>query len=94
MTMTNTPPPEIQNVIEAHVNGFNPHDNALSAASSGDTAVMGPHIVTCMRFPWMTLQRPVARAKQRCQRARNNGLSMTSRSMSGHSTFISGRASS
>ena len=55
MTMTNTPPPEIQNLIEAHVNGFNPHDNALFRSVFGATAVMGPHIVTCMRFPWRTL---------------------------------------
>lgn len=36
MTMTNTPPPEIQNLIEAHVNGFNPHDNALFRSVFGD----------------------------------------------------------
>jgi ketosteroid isomerase-like protein len=40
MTMTNTPPAEIQNVIEAHVNGFNTHDNALFRSVFGDTAVI------------------------------------------------------
>ena len=40
MTITNTPPAEIQNLIEAHVNGFNTHDNALFRSVFGDTAVI------------------------------------------------------
>jgi ketosteroid isomerase-like protein len=40
MTMTNTPPPEIQNLIETHVNGFNAHDHALFRSVFGDTAVI------------------------------------------------------
>ena len=40
MTMTNTPPAEIQNLIEAHVNGFNTHDNDLFRSVFGDTAVI------------------------------------------------------
>ena len=35
MTMTNTSPVEIQNLIEAHVNGFNTHDNPLFRSVSG-----------------------------------------------------------
>jgi len=38
--MTNTPPAEIQNLIEAHVNGFNTHDNALFGSVFGDTAII------------------------------------------------------
>jgi len=38
--MTKTPPAEIQNLIEAHVNGFNTHDNALFGSVFGDTAII------------------------------------------------------
>ena len=40
MTMTNTPPAEIQNLIEAHINGFNTHDNDLFLSVFGDTAII------------------------------------------------------
>jgi hypothetical protein len=38
--MTNTPPAEIQNLIDAHVNGFNTHDNVLFGSVFGDTAII------------------------------------------------------
>jgi hypothetical protein len=38
--MTNTPPAEIQNLIDAHVNGFNTHDHALFGSVFGDTAII------------------------------------------------------
>ena len=40
MTRTNTPPAEIQTLIEVHVNGFNTRDNALFHSVFGDTAVI------------------------------------------------------
>src|SRR5688572_24557647 len=40
MTMTDTPPAEIQNLIEAHVNGFNTHDNVRFRSVFGNTAVI------------------------------------------------------
>lgn len=38
--MTNTPPADIQNLIEAHVKGFNTHDAALFGSVFGDTAII------------------------------------------------------
>jgi hypothetical protein len=38
--MTNTPPAEIQNLIEAHVKGFNTHDTALFGSVFGETAII------------------------------------------------------
>ena len=40
MTMTNTPPTEIQNLIEAHVKAFNTHDNDLFFSVFGDSAII------------------------------------------------------
>jgi ketosteroid isomerase-like protein len=38
--MTNTPPAEIQNLIETHVNAFNTHDTALFGSVFGETAII------------------------------------------------------
>jgi ketosteroid isomerase-like protein len=38
--MTNRPPAEIQNLIEAHVKGFNTHDTALFGSVFGETAII------------------------------------------------------
>jgi hypothetical protein len=40
MTMTNTPPPEIQALIEAHVEGFNTQNNDFFLSVFGDTAII------------------------------------------------------
>jgi hypothetical protein len=40
MTMTNTPPPEIQALIEAHVEGFNTQTNDRFLSVFGDTAII------------------------------------------------------
>ena len=38
--MTNTPPPEIQRLIEAHLEGFNTQNDALFHSVFGDTAII------------------------------------------------------
>jgi hypothetical protein len=40
MIVTNNPPPEIQTLIEAHINGFNTHDSHLFLGVFGDTAII------------------------------------------------------
>ena len=40
MTMTNTPPTEIQNLIETHIKAFNTHDDDLFFSVFGDTAII------------------------------------------------------
>ena len=38
--MTSTPPPEIQTLIDAHIDGFNAQDNDLFLSVFGDTAII------------------------------------------------------
>src|SRR5262245_6385680 len=40
MTMTSTPPAELQALIEAHINGFNTQDTALFLSVFADTAII------------------------------------------------------
>jgi hypothetical protein len=40
MTMTNTPPPEIQALVEAHVTAFNTHNTDLFLTVFSDTAII------------------------------------------------------
>lgn len=38
--MTNTPPADIQTLVDAHVTGFNTQDNDLFLSVFGDTAII------------------------------------------------------
>jgi hypothetical protein len=54
-TATNKPPPEIQSLIDSHINGFNTQDNKLFLSVFGDTAIIIDGIAP---FRWMNPNAP------------------------------------
>ena len=54
-TATNKPPPEIQGLIDSHINGFNTQDNNLFFSVFGDTAIIIDGIAP---YRWMNPNAP------------------------------------
>jgi hypothetical protein len=53
--MTNNPPPEIQALVDAHIRGFNAHDDRLFLSVFGDTALIIDGIAP---YRWMNPNAP------------------------------------
>ena len=53
--MTSNPPAVIQTLIDAHINGFNTHDNDLFFGVFGDTAIIIDGIAP---YRWLNLNAP------------------------------------
>ena len=55
MIVTKNPPPEIQILIDSHINGFNTHDNDLFLGVFGDTAIISDGIAP---YRWLNPNAP------------------------------------